>query len=101
MGAGKTGLEGFENTQGGQNTIHGDQRLKERGFTPEDVAVTKQTTTIKTQTDGARVYIKEITPGRFNVIVEGANGVITAFKNIRQGALDRLTRNYGWREIDE
>jgi hypothetical protein len=76
-------------------TTHGAQRLNERGFSPEDVANTK-TGEIKTQADGAKVYIKSVGNGRFNVIVEGDRGVITALKNISQKALDRLAANYGW-----
>ena len=52
---------------------------------------------IKTQKDGAKVYIKEVSEGKFNVIVEGSSGIITALKGIGQKALDRLTKNYRWR----
>jgi len=71
--------------------------LAERGFSEADVALTKSTNLIKTQTDGAQVYIKEVTPGKFNVIVEGENGVVTALKNISEKSLDRLSKNYEWK----
>jgi len=80
-----------------RNTQHGNQRLFERGFSDQEIALTRTTNNIKTQADGARVYIKEISPGRFNVIVKGDRGVITAFRNIRQSSFDRLSKNYGWR----
>jgi hypothetical protein len=51
---------------------------------------------VLTQTDGATVYLKEVSSGRFNVIVEGQRGVVTALKNIPQGAVNRLAQNYGW-----
>jgi len=96
MGGGSGG-GGFPNTKGGQATQHGMERLRERGFTQNDITTTKQTTNIKTQDDGATVYIKEVSPGRFNVIVEGPRGIITALKNISKKALERLTKNYKWR----
>ena len=95
MGGGTGG--NFGNTRGSKTTIHGSERLKERGFSNRDISNTKNTTTIKTQGDGAKVYIKEISKGKFNVIVEGDKGIITALKNISQKALNRLTKNYNWR----
>lgn len=96
MGGGSGG-GGFRNTRGGKNTAHGNQRLRERGFSNQDILDTKSTNNIKMQSDGAKVYIKEISSGKFNVIVEGERGIITALKNIGQKALDRLIRNYKWR----
>ena len=87
----------FGNTQGAKTTKHGEERLKERGFSNKDISDTKSTTNIKTQKDGAKVYIKEVSEGKFNVIVEGSSGIITALKGIGQKALDRLTKNYRWR----
>lgn len=95
MGAGSGG--GFGNTRGSHATKHGSERLKERGFSNSDISNTKNTTNIKTQADGAKVYIKETPNGKFNVIVEGDRGIITALKNISQKALDRLMKNYNWR----
>ena len=95
MGAGKAG--DFGRTVGSKATKHGSERLKERGFSQSDILNTKNTTNIKRQSDGAKVYIKEISNGKYNVIVEGQRGIITALKNISQKALDRLTKNYNWR----
>jgi hypothetical protein len=78
-----------------QATIHGAERLAERGFSAAEVALTK-TGQVLSQADGARVYIKAV-GDRFNVIVEGERGVVTALKNISQKSLDRLSRNYGWK----
>lgn len=78
-----------------QATIHGAERLAERGFSAAEVALTK-TGRVLSQGDGARVYIKAV-GDRFNVIVEGERGVVTALKNISQKSLDRLSRNYGWK----
>ena len=96
MGGGG-GKGNFKNTQGAKTTIHGSDRMKERGFTAQDRMDTKAGGIVKTQSDGARVYIKEVGPGKFNVLVEGNSGPITVLKNISKKALDRLARNYGWR----
>jgi uncharacterized protein RhaS with RHS repeats len=50
------------------------------------------------QSDGARVFVKEV-DGRFHVVVHGERGVITNLKNLSEKSLDRLRRNYGWEEI--
>ena len=95
MGTGAGG--NFGNTKGSKATKHGSERLKERGFSRNDISNTKSTSNVKTQSDGAKVYIKEISPGKYNVIVEGNRGIITALKNISKKSLDRLTKNYNWR----
>jgi RHS repeat-associated protein len=76
-------------------TAHGAEQLAERGFSGSDIALTKSGDVL-TQSDGATVYLKEISSGRFNVIIEGQRGVVTALKNIPQGAVSRLAQNYGW-----
>ncbi|MBI6865584.1 DUF4258 domain-containing protein [Lysinibacillus fusiformis] len=78
-------------------TKHGAERLIERGFTPKDISALKlRPDIIKTQSDGAQVFIKQVN-GKYNVIVEGDNGVITSLKNISENSLNRLSDNYGWR----
>jgi hypothetical protein len=76
-------------------TAHGVERLAERGFAGSDIALTKSGETL-TQADGATVYLKEVAAGRFNVIVEGQRGVVTALKNIPASAVNRLKSGYGW-----
>ena len=78
-------------------TKHGATRLKERGFSMKDISSTRNTGNIKHQSDGAKVYIKEVSKGKYNVIVEGERGIITALKNISKKSLERLTKNYNWR----
>ena len=75
-------------------TKHGAERLIERGFTPKDISDLKlRPDIIKTQSDGAQVFIKQVN-GKYNVIVEGDNGVITSLKNISENSLNRLSGNY-------
>ncbi len=76
-------------------TIHGARQLAVRGFTQAEVAVTR-TGTQMLQRDGAKVFLKEIAPGKYNVIVEGQRGVVTALKNISYKSVRRLAQNYGW-----
>jgi hypothetical protein len=37
-----------------------------------------------------------VTLGKFNVIVEGGRGVVTALKNVSEKSVARLSANYGW-----
>jgi hypothetical protein len=78
-----------------QATVHGAERLAERGFTQADIILTKSGQQFL-QKDGAMVFLKEVTPGKFNVIVEGKRGVITALKNVSERGIRRLAANYGW-----
>jgi RHS repeat-associated protein len=78
-----------------QATIHGAERLAARGFSEADIALTK-TGVQFLQRDGATVFLKEVTPGKFNVIVEGGRGVVTALKNVSEKSVARLSANYGW-----
>ena len=80
-----------------KTTEHGVQRLMTRGFTAEEiVAVKTSPTKVLLQSDGAQVFIKRSDNGRFNIIVEGQNGVITALKDVGEKSLERLSKNYGW-----
>jgi RHS repeat-associated protein len=94
-GAGDEGAAAEGAEEGLEATAHGAEQLAERGFSGSDIALTKSGEVL-TQSDGATVYVKEIASGRFNVIVEGQRGVVTALKNIPQGAVNRLAQNYGW-----
>ncbi|MEO8648381.1 MAG: RHS repeat-associated core domain-containing protein, partial [Acidobacteriota bacterium] len=76
-------------------TIHGARQLAVRGFTQAEVAATR-TGTQMLQRDGARVFLKEVAPGKFNVLVQGERGVVTALKNISWKSVTRLAQNYGW-----
>ncbi|HEV3319323.1 MAG TPA: DUF6531 domain-containing protein [Solirubrobacteraceae bacterium] len=94
-GAGEESAAAEGAEEGLAATAHGAEQLAERGFSGSDIALTKSGEVL-TQSDGATVYLKETSSGRFNVIVEGQRGVVTALKNIPQGAVNRLAQNYGW-----
>ncbi len=76
-------------------TTHGSLRLSQAGFTDDLVAQTKSAIQT-TQRDGAIVYIRQVSPGRFDFIVEGERGVITAHRGWTQKSVDRLAKNFGW-----
>ena len=77
-------------------TKHGAERLTQRGFTASEIAATRGGRVL-TQADGARVYVAEVAAGKFNIVVEGENGVITVLKTVSSKAVDRLSKKYGWR----
>ena len=81
-----------------RTTEHGVQRLMTRGFSPEEiVAVRTSPSKVLLQSDGAQVFIKRLDSGKFNIIVEGQNGVVTALKDIGEKSLKRLSENYSWK----
>lgn len=51
-----------------------------------------------TQADGATVFLKEVTPGRFNAVVQNqtTGKVITTMSNWSQKSINRIGKNYGW-----
>jgi hypothetical protein len=51
---------------------------------------------IMTQADGARVYIRALADGRYNVSVWGAEGFVTGFRHMRFQELFAQARRYGW-----
>lgn len=80
---------------GEQATLHGAERLTQAGFDEAAVAATKAGQVLQ-QADGATVYLNEVSAGRYDFIVEGENGVITAHRNWSEKAIERIARNYGW-----
>jgi hypothetical protein len=78
-------------------TVHGAQRLAERGFTPAVVLETRAGHILR-QADGCTVYVRQVEPGRFNVLIENAQGnIVSAISRIDALALRNLAINYGWR----
>jgi fibronectin-binding autotransporter adhesin len=77
-------------------TAHGAAQLAARNFTRAEILAVLASNWVMTQGDGAKVFIQQMGNGRFNVIVTGANGIITALKNIDLQALQNLARNYKW-----
>lgn len=95
--AGQKAIDCFRNKFIPNKTIHGAKQWSERSFTLWDYYSTKYLGTTKTQADGATAYIREIAPGKYNVVIEGSKGVVTVLKNIGIKALNKLAKNYGWK----
>ena len=89
----------FSGTRGsGGATKHGAQRIRERKFTDEIIARAKQSSNIKHQNDGAKVYIDKVSRGKFNVVIVGREDtIVTVFKKINRKELNNLAKNYDWR----
>ncbi|NHA16187.1 RHS repeat-associated core domain-containing protein [Thioalkalivibrio sp. XN279] len=81
---------------GTRATAHGAERLARSGFTDDLVKLTKTEGQVLHQSDGAKVFLRESSPGRFDFIVEGERGVITAHRNWSQKSIDGIAKNYGW-----
>ena len=90
-----TGLADDAATPAARATGHGAERLAQAGFTDDLIAQTRAGFVTR-QSDGAAVYVREVSPGRFDFFVEGQRGVVTAHRNWSQKSIDRLARNYGW-----
>jgi hypothetical protein len=83
-----------------ERTRHGDERLREQGFDDGDVARIRETGRTYVQRDGATAYVapSETRAERFDLLIEGRDGIVTAHRDLRQKSIDRLARNYGWDE---
>ena len=80
---------------GEQATLHGAERLAQAGFDEASVAATKSGQVLQ-QADGGTVYLNEVSPGRYDFIIEGSRGVITAHRGWSYKSVARLAGNYGW-----
>jgi hypothetical protein len=86
-----------------QTTAHGTERIAGSAATRGGVLSLKGINTTKTlgkgliQADGATVYLHEIRPGRFNVVVQGQKGIITTMEDWPQKSINRIAKNYGWK----
>jgi len=94
-----SGSEGEPQSDEGvpQQTAHGAERAAD----PSRLDPAAQSSVIAnpsetyTQPDGAQVYVQQV-GDRYNVVVQGENGVVTNLKTISQNSLNRLARSYGW-----
>lgn len=70
----------------------------ETTFTDKKVGDTIEKWEVRTYAakENLEQLVRESSPGRFDFIVEGERGVITAHRNWSQKAIDRIAKNYGW-----
>lgn len=82
-----------------KTTKHGIQRLIERKFTPEEVkALIKSPDILKTQSDGAQVFVKLVSDNKYNLMIYNQikEEVVTALKNLNKNDIIKLGKNYGY-----
>ena len=82
-----------------KTTQHGIERLIEREFSPEEVlSLLKEPHWLKSQSDGAKVYIQEIASKyRIIIINEKTQELVTALKGTTRKKIERLGERYGWK----
>ncbi|HMI02276.1 MAG TPA: DUF6443 domain-containing protein [Pedobacter sp.] len=85
-------------------TLHGAERIAGIGaasrggvLSSEGIRTTMTLGRQIKQLDGATVFLREITPGRFNAVVQGEKGIITTMANWSQKSINRIAKNYGWK----
>lgn len=47
--------------------------------------------------NGATVFLHQVEPGKFNVIIEGAGGFMTRFRHLRMADIMRMAVKFEWR----
>jgi hypothetical protein len=82
-------------------TVHAQESLKRHGFVePFDQVddIIDNATRSTMQADEATVHIQRA-GGRgrmYNIVIVGANGIVTGMRNLSRHELDNLGRNYGF-----
>ncbi|NWB29037.1 hypothetical protein [Pseudomonas gingeri] len=85
-------------------TDHAFESLIRHGFKnlqQVDDIVNNATHTI-TQLDGATVFVQKIGAGsksRYNLVVEGENGIVTGMRNFTKQEVTRMAHNQGWEAL--
>lgn len=62
----------------------------------EVLSVRNEAAMLYRQADGALVRVMEVSLGKFNAVVEGAQGIVTTMRHFSQRAMDQLARKYEW-----
>jgi hypothetical protein len=88
----------------GETSIHGAERVAGPAATRGGVLSSAEIAEVRSgaqqvfsQSNGATAKVFQQADGRFSVVVDGDRGFMTSFKNLSQGSLDRLAKNYGWK----
>jgi ABC-type sulfate transport system substrate-binding protein len=82
-------------------TEHAQQSLLRHGFQqPFDLVdnIIENYSRRTTQDDGATVYIQRVggRTKRYNIVIEGTEGIVTGLLNLTPRELENLGRNYGF-----
>jgi len=84
-------------TKHGAKRIAGATATRGGVLTTEGINVTKSLGKKVVQSDGAAVFLHEITPGRFNAVVQGNKGIVTTMSNWSMKSINRIAKKYGWK----
>jgi len=76
-------------------TVHGASRMLTRGFTDADITFTRSGSQML-QKDGASVFLKETSSGRYNWLVEGNRGIVSGGKGWSWKSVSRMAANFQW-----
>lgn len=84
-------------------TLHGTERIAGSLATRGGVLTLREAWTTRIlgssfkQADGATVYLRQLSNGRYNGVVWGQKGIITTMKGWSQNSINRIAKNYGWK----
>jgi len=88
----------LETTAHGATRIAGTAATRGGVLSIEEINATKVAGTVFKQSDGATVYLHQVSPGRYNAVVENSTTgrIITTMENWSQKSINRIAKNYGW-----
>ena len=87
----------LKTTQHGKERIAGNNVARNVVLSAQEIRSTKSAGKVFEQADGAKVYLHEISPGKFNAVVQDKNGIITTMRHWSQNSINRIGKNYGWK----
>lgn len=76
-------------------TQHGAEQMAKRKISQAEIDEAKTGQKYE-QEDGATAFVKKVGRGRYNIVIEGEGGIVTAMKNLSKSEVNALARNYGW-----
>jgi filamentous hemagglutinin len=87
--------------KGRKLTAHAQESLKRHGFDEpfnQVDEVIDNATRVSTQADGGQVHIRRVGQrGRkYDIVIEGDEGIVTGLRNLSKHELDNLGKNYGF-----
>jgi hypothetical protein len=99
--AGNQGSQGATTPRGRKLTEHACESLARHGFAAPYSQVDDimdNPTRVTKQADGATVYIQKAGKKgrRYNIVIEGDEGIVTGLRDLSKHELDNLGRNYGF-----
>lgn len=60
---------------------------------------TNNATHVISQRDGAIVYVQKIDRKKFNIVIDGEEGIVSGMMNFSRSELEKLAKNNGWESL--